>query len=804
MSGPFGSSQWMYTSGGFYGFEIENSLRLNDDDSAFLSFTPSSAGNRRTFTFSCWVKRGNLDSSGEMYLFSAGHTDFNNFGGLEFLANEIALQNYNSGTQVIARTGNTLFRDTAAWYNIVWQFDSTQSTAADRTKLYVNGTQITAFDGSDSDLTLNYEGQFNDARQHVIGCRQAASQSAFYDGYITEINFIDGTALTPSSFGETKENIWIPKDTSGLTFGTNGFRLQFKNSSVGSASSSNIGADTSGNDNHFASTNVATTDNMVDTPTDNFCVMNPSGHSNSATPGTLSDGNLVVNTGDAKTITYGTFAIPTSGKYYFEVTAGTTNSTELGLAVRRDSSTFRRFAYRANGDSVTNTTISGSAPFASFTSGDVIGVAVDSDTPDVEFFKNGSSQGSINIDFSLDSGDLFPFVTDTDSSASCVVTFNFGATAFAQTVPSGFDTKLSTANLPAPAIDPAGGENPLEYWDAQLHTGNGGTQEISSFAFQPNWVWIKNRDNADNHYMYDSVRGATKTIHPDDTAVEFTSANALQSFDSDGFTTGSDGGTNRSSQDYVAWAWKAGTSQSFSGESGTSDSTVSSSTEAGFSIVKYTGGSTERVKHGLGAAPEWILVKDLDSASNWAVYHVGLTSDNFLELNGTGAQSSGSNPRFLSSTYSTSVPTSTYFFVRNYSGSTTNNTGNEYIAYCFAPKEGYSKFGSYDDNVVGSDYENTSPFVYTGFRVGWLMIKGTSAGREWVMYDNKRTPDDGVYLRANTNAVEQTDATNHDISFVSNGFKIRGGSGDINTTGESYIYMAFADQPLKFANGGTE
>jgi len=179
MSGPFGSSQWMYASGGFYGFEIENSLRLNDDDSAFLSFTPSSAGNRRTFTFSCWVKRANLDASGEMYLFSAGHTDFNNFGGLEFLANEIAFQNYNSGTQVIARTGNTLFRDTA-WYNIVWQFDSTQSTAADRTKLYVNGTQITAFDGSDSDLSLNYEGQFNDARNKLH--RRHCTNSIFIRG----------------------------------------------------------------------------------------------------------------------------------------------------------------------------------------------------------------------------------------------------------------------------------------------------------------------------------------------------------------------------------------------------------------------------------------------------------------------------------------------------------------------------------------------------------------------------------------------------------------------------------------------
>jgi hypothetical protein len=137
-----------------------------------------------------------------------------------------------------------------------------------------------------------------------------------------------------------------------------------------------------------------------------------------------------------------------------------------------------------------------------------------------------------------------------------------------------------------------------------------------------------------------------------------------------------------------------------------------------------------------------------------------------------------------------------------YAGSVNTNLMT-YVMYAFAPKEGFSKFGLYQDHFV-SDYDVDSPYVYTGFRPAWLMIKGTSDGRDWVMYDNKRTPDDGVYLRANEPGAEQTDATNHDVSFLSNGFKIRGGSGDINTTDEQYIYMAFADQPFKFANGGTE
>ena len=803
MSGPFGSSQWIYNaSTGFYPFEISNSLRFNDDDSAFLSRTPSSASNRRTFTFSCWFKY--THGTGQN-IWTAGddvnnrtHVDFNSDGSFQ-------IESKSGGSEQFKLEGTPLFRDSAAWYNLVWAVDTTASSASDRIKAYINGSQVTF--SSANYGSQNIDTAINNTVLHVIGKRSYADSNYFNGYFAGDVNFIDGLALTPSSFGETKENIWIPKDTSGLTFGTNGFRLQFKNSSVASASSSTVGADTSGNDHHFSSNNIATTDNMTDSPTDNHATFNPQIiMMNNATSyrgiGSFSDGNLLLTTdadNESGTVPFGA----SSGKYYMELTSVT-------LGNRQQIMVFSRDDFRGDSGAVTTSSDgSGNATGrVSWTSGDVIGIAVDLDNSKVFIAKNNTYFGSSNPATNTGGDSLTKFTGvgvrhDSGGTNTTTIRFNGGQLAFTYTPPSGFKS-LSTANLPAPAIDPAQDENPLEYWDAELHTGNGGTQEISSFAFQPNWVWIKNRDNADDHYMYDSIRGATKTIHANKSDAEFSSPNALQSFDSDGFTTGGDGGTNRSSQGYVAWAWKAGTSQSFSGESGTSDSTVSSSTEAGFSIVKYTGGSTERVKHGLGAAPEWILVKDLDSASNWAVYHSGLTVNNFVELNTNGTEQAGSNPRFLSSTYSTSVPTSTYFFVRNYSGSTTNNTGNEYIAYCFAPKEGYSAFGIYKDNVIGSDFENTSPFVHTGFRPGWLMIKSIDNFREWVIYDNKRTPDNGVYLTANQNVVEQTDATNHDISFLSNGFKIRGGSGDINTTGESYIYMAFADQPFKFANGGTE
>ena len=204
--------------------------------------------------------------------------------------------------------------------------------------------------------------------------------------------------------------------------------------------------------------------------------------------------------------------------------------------------------------------------------------------------------------------------------------------------------------------------------------------------------------------------------------------------------------------------------------------------------------------HGLGAVPEWIIFRDRDNTNDWGVYHVGLGNTDFIKLNTNG-------PNLDEATlFNDTTPTSSVFSLGT--ANIANNTAAT-IAYCFAPKEGYSKFGLYEDNYISDSdsetaYNRTSPFVYTGFRPAFLMIKGTSNGRDWVIYDSKRTPDDGVYLVANTNAAEATDATNHDISFLSNGFKIRGGSGDINTTNESYIYMAFADQPFKFANGGIE
>ena len=793
-----GSEQWMYNSGTeFYPHSIDQSLRFNSGDNPYLERTMVTPTNNKKFTISMWIKRADL--GGSQMILSAGTSGVSY---MQFQTDD-TIKVRGSGSLEI-ETVRT-FKDTGSWYHIVFAYDSANSTDTLRVRLYVNGTEVTDF----SPYTkpgLNEAIVLNSAVVHHIG-NYSFNENFDFDGYLAEMYLVDGHALAPSTFAETKNDIWVPKDAKddiiGLTngFGNNGFYLTFSDSSDVGADSSGQGHNFTDDDNNFTASDVTS-----DSPTDNFCVMSPIGHSDGATPGTLSDGNLVVDTGTAKTITYGTFAIPTSGKYYFEITAGTTNSTELGLAVRRDGSTFRRFAYRSNGDSVTNTTVSSSAPFASFTSGNIIGVAVDSDTPDVEFFKNGTSQGSINIDFSLDSGDLFPFVTDTNSSASSIVTFNFGTKAFngtdgSGTVPSGFTKKLSTADLPNPAIDPNVDETPDQYMDPILYTPNNGTLSVTGLEFQPDWVWIKDVTTNISHAWFDVLRG-TATAGSTNTAIgsnrpdaEGNSNGVLSAFTSDGFTVagGSSGSNprnlvNKGTNTYVAWTWKAGGS-GVTNNDGTGTSTVSASDESGFSLVKYTGnGSNQTLGHGLSSAPDAIWIKEINSTSGWMCYYSALGEGQFLSLHSTSAKSSSTTA------FNNTAPTTSVFSVGG--SNATNQSSQDYIAYCFYNLDGYQKIGLYEGNN-----STDNAFVFTGFRPRFLMIKNIDSTGNWGMWDTARNTSNvaSSIQRADTSDVENTTSTNNDVDILSNGFKVRGNT-SVSGDAVTYVYMAIAEQPFKYSN----
>ncbi len=318
-----------------------------------------------------------------------------------------------------------------------------------------------------------------------------------------------------------------------------------------------------------------------------------------------------------------------------------------------------------------------------------------------------------------------------------------------------------------------------DYFNTKLYTGNGSTNAITGVGFQPDWTWIKNRSTAgEGHHLYDAVRGVTKRLRSDTTAAESTDSTGLTTFGTDGFTVGSNDGCNKNSVGIVSWNWKANGAGSANSD-GSQSSTVSVNTTAGFSIVKFVNNqsyTTNTFGHGLGVVPKVIIMRSLDSAYNWDVYHHKVGNDKRLILNSANAEAS--------STYMNSTsPTNQVFTVK----SDEFDTNDDCIAYCFAEKIGYSKFGSYNGN---GNADGT--FVYTGFKPNWVMIKETNGSGAWRIYDSQRpTYNDKYGLMADVNDVEETGTNRNKIDQLSNGFKLRMQYDDTNGTSGQYVYMAF-------------
>ena len=342
------------------------------------------------------------------------------------------------------------------------------------------------------------------------------------------------------------------------------------------------------------------------------------------------------------------------------------------------------------------------------------------------------------------------------------------------------------------------------HFNTKLYTGNGSTQSITGVGFQPDFIWLKERSAAGNHKVNDVIRGTSKYLSSNSTAVEDTTGAGIQSYDSDGFSISNASDINDNTETYVAWNWKAGGTTS-SNTDGDINSTVSVNTTAGFSIVSYTGNGSnnQTVGHGLGVKPAVMIFKNRDDTNNWVMYHHKLNNGTnpevkYVELNTNNGQLDDA------SIFNDTAPTSTLFTIGSASDTGGGSGGNneKIIAYCFAEKTGYSKFGSY---VANNNADGT--FVYTGFKPSFLMIKAlTGAGQNWIVVDNKRpgynliSAADSLNLRPNTNDAE---ATSNGIDLLSNGFKCRSSDGDSNGNyTDPYIYMAFAEEPL-VANVGT-
>ena len=327
------------------------------------------------------------------------------------------------------------------------------------------------------------------------------------------------------------------------------------------------------------------------------------------------------------------------------------------------------------------------------------------------------------------------------------------------------------------------------YFNTKLYTGNGSTQSITGVGFQPDWLWIKNRGTF-KQLLVDSVRGATKHLSSSSDAAEITNTANVTSFDSDGFSLSSDGNVNGNTETYASWNWKAGTSFTNDASStgiGTIDSTGSASDTAGFSIVSWTGdGNTSgTIKHGLSSTPKMIIVKCRNTTPAWVVYHASLGATKFLKLDQTAAEGTATNR------WNDTNPTSSVFTVGDSSG--VNGSTNTYIAYCFAEKKGYSKFGSYTGNGSAD-----GAFVYTGFKPAFVIVKRSSDIQSWVLWDSKR---DGYNqtdksLTPNENGAEET----RSVDFLSNGFKQRQNNTATNAA-STYVYMAFAEFPFTSSTG---
>jgi len=344
-------------------------------------------------------------------------------------------------------------------------------------------------------------------------------------------------------------------------------------------------------------------------------------------------------------------------------------------------------------------------------------------------------------------------------------------------------------------------DDPSLYFHTQLFTGTGSELSVTNDAnagdFKPDWIWIKQRNAATDHGMFDSTRGVTKNLKTNKTDAESTEVQSVKTFNTDGFTLGTSGDYNGSSDTHVAWQWKANggtttTNDASSTGVGTIDSVYQANTTAGFSIVTYTGtGSAGTVAHGIGAAPTFIITKRRDDTEDWVVFHLSQGNDRISRLNTTDASSG----LVQSGAWNDTSPTSTVFSLG--SGSATNGSSRTIVAYCFAEKQGYSKFGSFTGNGNAD-----GPFVYTGFKPAWLMYKEDESAGGWGIWDNKRVTYNPINIRllANTNAADDTSNDNRQ-DFLSNGFKVRNTSGGFNESGRKIIYMAFAEHPFVSSEG---
>jgi len=686
------------------GYQISRSVRLRSSASAYLNRTPASATNRQTWTWSGWVKRGRLGATQGLFARNDGSVATY----IIFTSSDTLTAASASGAVEFEVITTQVFRDPSAWYHIVMVLDTTQATSSNRVKLYVNGVQITALSTA-TYPSQNYNAYVNTVATHYIGNGNPGGSLGWYsDQYLTEINFIDGQALTPSSFGETNPvtGVWQPKKYAG-TYGTNGFYLNFSDNSAATAAA--IGKDYSGNGNNWTPNNINVSaytgtppnntayDSMLDVPTQwadggngrgNYAVLNPLRQRGA---NTFADANLKITLTNVSSATaVATQALPIDS-YYWEAAILTGGNSDVGIGIVASTIAEASMSVFASGGvgyygNNGNKYINGSATAygSSFTVGDVIGVAFNGTT--ITFYKNNVSQGAITLPAG---SDWTPAFSNATTLTGQVIAPNFGQRPFSYTPPAGFKA-LNTLNLPAPTILKGN-----QYFDATLWDGNStNARVITSNVGTVDLAWVKRRNGVDDHRLANSVLGGNKHLKSNNTDAESTGTTVIQAFSGSTFTLGTDGSVNATGGTYVGWTWQEGATQ-------------------GFDIVTYTGtGANRTIAHNLGVAPAMLIVKNRTAggAGYWLTWHKNMTSASYyLALNLTIAQT------LDATVWNSTAPTSSVFSLGT--NTTGNNNGTNFIAYLFSEVAGFSKFGSYTGNGSAD-----GPFVFCGFRPRFVMI----------------------------------------------------------------------------------
>jgi len=752
---------------------IANSCIFNRADTATMSRTLETPTNAKKYTFSAWVKIGNLDSNIARILGFSG-------GAIGISSNQFGITEYVSSTNYQVISNRTL-EDTSKFYHFLASVDTTLSTADDRVKLYIDGDRVTSLN-TNTQPSQDFNTATNGGSGTLYIGRRGLDTSNIFDGYLAEVNFVDGSALTPDTFGLTDSSTmrWIPKTLSGITYGNSGWRLTFADSSA-------LGDDTSGNTNDFTVSNITSSDQTTDSPTQNHTTL-----SSSRTRGTitLSEGNLKIVSGAtsyANSATTFKFSETASQGLYFEVKQVGSIQQGMSVTIMRDNVNVSGlgnnqqftdcFGLQARGSGggntywITENGSNGNDTGVSSASNDYIQVAFKEGK--VWFGINNTWIGSgnpatgANPTFNNIAGQDFRFLISAyqNNDLEC----NFGQKAFRYTPPTDF-VAVQQDNLPETAKGVSG------------------------------LVWMNNRDTTDSNQLYDSSRGKHKALASNGASAVTTVTDGLQKFLKGGQQIEDNELINTSGESYVSWNWvgNSGTTSTNDASStgvGTIDSTYQVNSTAGFSIVQYTGtGSAGTVKHGLSSKPDWMLIKDINNANGFIVSHKGLTSQATYSLNlgNTNAEYSDAGTYYWNST----APTSSVFSIATDTG--VNGSSRNYVAYCWNSVSGYSSFGKY----VGNGNAD-GPFVYTGFKPAVVIVKSSSnASTSWEIRDNKRsTSGSNPVTQVLYPDLASQEYTTDNCDFLSNGFKWRSSGGNRNESGYTYIYMAFAEHP--FVGDGT-